>query len=206
MTPCVEVHGTARLHLGFLDLNGSLGRRYGSIGLSLDAPPRAFRCAGWVQPPCRARTATGRPVTWQRCCSTSGYPRATICGSTRRFPRMPGLAPARSWRWPSAPPCGGCTGCHSTPMQDARLLERGGRSGIGVGLFQRRRMRGGWRAWRGDNRRRRCWLGCRCRSTWRILLVLDRSREGLSGAVERAAFANLPPMAESPRHGSAGWC
>src|SRR5579875_1092099 len=29
---------TARLHLGFLDLNGSLGRRFGSIGLALDAP------------------------------------------------------------------------------------------------------------------------------------------------------------------------
>src|SRR5260370_39395358 len=34
----VEVGCTARLHMGFLDLNGSLGRQFGSIGLALDAP------------------------------------------------------------------------------------------------------------------------------------------------------------------------
>ncbi len=30
------VRCSARLHLGFFDLNGGLGRRFGSLGLSLD--------------------------------------------------------------------------------------------------------------------------------------------------------------------------
>ncbi|MBA4228922.1 MAG: hypothetical protein C0456_20205 [Hyphomonas sp.] len=34
----VRVRAPARLHFGFLDLNGGLGRRFGSIGLALDAP------------------------------------------------------------------------------------------------------------------------------------------------------------------------
>src|SRR5437764_7964299 len=34
----VAVACTARLHMGFLDLNGSLGRQFGSIGLAIDAP------------------------------------------------------------------------------------------------------------------------------------------------------------------------
>src|SRR5258708_15684104 len=36
--PCeaVEVFAPARLHLGFLDLNGGLGRRFGSLGLTID--------------------------------------------------------------------------------------------------------------------------------------------------------------------------
>src|SRR5258705_5052937 len=36
--PCeaVEVLAPARLHLGFLDLNGGLGRRFGSLGLTID--------------------------------------------------------------------------------------------------------------------------------------------------------------------------
>src|ERR1700680_1975654 len=34
----VTVTAAARLHLGFLDLNGGLGRRFGSIGLAIDAP------------------------------------------------------------------------------------------------------------------------------------------------------------------------
>ena len=32
----VTVTVPARLHLGFLDLNGGLGRRFGSIGLAID--------------------------------------------------------------------------------------------------------------------------------------------------------------------------
>ena len=32
----VAVQAPARLHLGFLDLNGSMGRRFGSVGLTLD--------------------------------------------------------------------------------------------------------------------------------------------------------------------------
>src|SRR5947207_2257247 len=38
MAKCVTVAVGARLHLGFLDLNGGLGRRFGSLGLALDAP------------------------------------------------------------------------------------------------------------------------------------------------------------------------
>src|SRR5690242_11856997 len=34
----VSVTAPARLHLGFLDLNGSRGRRFGSIGLTLEGP------------------------------------------------------------------------------------------------------------------------------------------------------------------------
>src|SRR5260221_11827542 len=36
--PCeaVEVFAPARLHLGFLDLNGGLGRRFRRLGLTLD--------------------------------------------------------------------------------------------------------------------------------------------------------------------------
>ena len=33
----VQVTAAARLHLGFLDLAGDLGRQFGSIGLAIDA-------------------------------------------------------------------------------------------------------------------------------------------------------------------------
>ncbi|MFD0935973.1 GHMP kinase, partial [Methylobacterium trifolii] len=42
----VEVEAPARLHFGFLDLHGGLGRRFGSIGLAIDAP--AVRLAARV--------------------------------------------------------------------------------------------------------------------------------------------------------------
>src|SRR5262245_30299308 len=34
----VRVRAPARLHFGFLDLEGGLGRRFGSLGMALEAP------------------------------------------------------------------------------------------------------------------------------------------------------------------------
>src|SRR5262245_63545271 len=34
----VAVTAPARLHLGFVDLNGGLGRRFGSLGIAIDTP------------------------------------------------------------------------------------------------------------------------------------------------------------------------
>ncbi|HEX9117301.1 MAG TPA: GHMP kinase, partial [Anaerolineae bacterium] len=34
----VRVEASARLHLGLLDLNGELGRLYGSLGVAIDRP------------------------------------------------------------------------------------------------------------------------------------------------------------------------
>ncbi len=34
--PALQVRAPARLHMGFIDLDGSLGRRFGSVGLTLD--------------------------------------------------------------------------------------------------------------------------------------------------------------------------
>lgn len=38
MSAQVSVTAAARLHLGFLDMNGGLGRKFGGIGLALDSP------------------------------------------------------------------------------------------------------------------------------------------------------------------------
>ena len=33
----ISITAPARLHLGFMDLNGSLGRKFGSVGLTIDS-------------------------------------------------------------------------------------------------------------------------------------------------------------------------
>jgi len=38
LSATIRVTAPARLHLGFLDLNGAIGRRFGSIGLAIDKP------------------------------------------------------------------------------------------------------------------------------------------------------------------------
>ena len=41
-TTKISVCTSARLHMGFFDLNGGLGRKFGGIGLALDAPQLAL--------------------------------------------------------------------------------------------------------------------------------------------------------------------
>jgi len=42
--PCsVNVTTSARLHMGFFDLNGGLGRKFGSIGVSVQAPVTSLK-------------------------------------------------------------------------------------------------------------------------------------------------------------------
>src|SRR6185312_2922829 len=58
----VEVLAPARLHLGFLDLHGGLGRRFGSIGVALDGIGTRLtlaRRAGAGAAPERARRLVG---------------------------------------------------------------------------------------------------------------------------------------------------
>ena len=111
MRDCVTVSVGARLHLGFLDLNGGLGRRFGSLGLAIDEPqtrrraePRPARQRRWAAGGARRRgTSTGLQ-------SHLGLPaghRLVMHEADRR--RMPGSARARSSRSPSRRRCAGCT-------------------------------------------------------------------------------------------------
>ena len=73
MENCVTVAVAARLHLGFLDLNGGLGRRFGSLGLALDAPETVLelsRAAGGFRQ--RAAGRAGRAAESRDWRSISG--------------------------------------------------------------------------------------------------------------------------------------
>ncbi|MGI4975368.1 MAG: beta-ribofuranosylaminobenzene 5'-phosphate synthase, partial [Janthinobacterium lividum] len=92
---------------------------------------------------------------------------------------------------------------------DAARLGRGARSGVGIGLFRSGGLvvdGGGAAAEGGHPRVAEAGTGqgmppllsrLAVPDSWRVLLVLDRTAHGLSGAGERAAFASLPPMSEA---------
>ncbi len=76
---------------------------------------------------------------------------------------------------------------------DAQHLERGARSGIGIGLFSQ----GGLVIDGGRGKRAEpppLLTRMPVPEAWRVLLVLDRDRAGLSGPQERSAFDALAPM------------
>ena len=133
---CVRVTTSARLHLGFLDLNGDLGRRFGSIGLAIDAFEThvQLREAPSLRVSGEERERGSRLAA--RIADGLGLDVAKDSRSLGPFPRMPGLARH------SACACGRvgvspvALGCRSIRWEDALMLDRGARSGVGAALFE----------------------------------------------------------------------
>src|SRR6185312_8672142 len=190
----VTVTVPARLHFGFLDLNGGLGRRFGSIGLAVsDLRTRI------VVSPAAEVAVTGPEAERARLYVERLRELLMLRGGCRV--RVDAAAPSHaglgSGTQLALAIAAGLRRLHGLPFDmrgDAIRLGRGGRSGIGIGLFDS----GGVVV-----------DGGRGASTdaapivsrmpfpeaWRIVLVLDPARIGVHGDDESAAFARLPPFA-----------
>jgi beta-ribofuranosylaminobenzene 5'-phosphate synthase len=193
---CVTVTIPARLHLGFLDLNGSLGRRFGSIGLAITglSTKIAFRRASKhsVTGPERERVLRHVDKMAQRLAVGDGYevdildvvPAHAGLGSGTQL----ALAVAAGLR---------CLHRLSLDIQgDALYLGRGARSGVGIGLFHAGGLvvDGGC----GKNGHPAPIVShMRFPDRWRIVIALDPARRGIHGAEEADAFATLPLFSDA---------
>jgi beta-ribofuranosylaminobenzene 5'-phosphate synthase len=189
----VTVSCSARLHLGFFDLEGSLGRRFGSIGLSLDQP--VTRLVGRrsettrISGPEHERVA--RYLTLM--CShlgLAGHHEIEVQGT---MPPHAGLGSGTQLALAVAATVRRLHGFADDPRGDAAYLGRGARSGIGIGLFSQGGLviDGGKGSMDGPPP---LLVRTAVPEAWRVLLLLDRDRQGLSGSRERAAFDALEPM------------
>ena len=189
----VQVTAAARLHLGFLDLTGDLGRRFGSIGLAIDAfetrvelressrfeivgedRERAARLA------LRIAESLGLDTTI-RLIVSNAIPAHAGFGSGTQL----ALALATAFRR--------FAGLPIDVIADARMLDRGARSGVGAALFER----GGLAvdAGRGPNTEIPPVVArLNFPRDWRVLLILDPRIEGAHGEAERRAFAGMPRL------------
>lgn len=191
----VRITAPARLHLGFLDLNGDIGRHFGSIGLALDSPATTI----FVE---RAATM-----------SASGPEADRVLKLIRRFGVPPFKHSYRITVEDAIPAHGGLgsgtqlalavgTALDLLEGRQRRLGEmadlgaRGARSGIGLAAFED----GGFIV---DGGRGPAdlpppvTLRANFPGDWRVLLVLDPTQAGVSGEAEARAFANLPEFPES---------
>ncbi len=192
----ISIIAPARLHLGFMDMHGGLGRQFGSLGLSLsdifthitakksDAivihGPSSNRGTEYVSRILNAlKIKGGVEITIHE-----AIPEHAGLGSGTQLSLAIGIAIARLYGF-------------QTPVREvAILMQRGARSGIGIGAFTT----GGFLV-----------DGGRGESTevppivsqyyfpeeWRILLVFDKDVEGINGNSEKEIFERLPPMTEA---------
>jgi beta-ribofuranosylaminobenzene 5'-phosphate synthase len=193
MSDSITVTVPARLHLGFLDLNGELGRTFGSIGLALSGlrtrvtVSRAAHAQVLGPDSERARRYV---ETLRDALGLRGAHRVQI---EQAIPAHAGLGSGTQLALALA---AAMRKLHDLPLDvrgDAVRLGRGGRSGVGIGLFDAGGVvvDGG----RGPaNGAAPVISRIPFPPAWRIVLVLDPTRSGVHGADESTAMAQLAPM------------
>jgi beta-ribofuranosylaminobenzene 5'-phosphate synthase len=187
----VQVTTTARLHLGFLDLAGDLGRRFGSIGLAVDAfETRVELCEAPSFEVLGEERERGAHIA-RRVADSLGLNTGKRLIISNAIPAHAGLGSGTQLALAIATAFRRLAGLPLDAREDARLLDRGARSGVGVALFER----GGLAvdAGRGPNTEVPPVVGwVNFPRDWRILLILDPRVEGAHGEEERQAFAGSP--------------
>lgn len=187
----IYIEAPARLHLGFLDLEGGLGRRFGSVGLTLNdistkiiaRPARQLNIIG--DPSGRVRKYVEKFIAYKGLANNfeievveqildhSGL------GSGTQLAITVGTAISRLFE----------LDCKSSEI--AVLSNRGARSGIGIGAFDQ----GGFLVDAGRNADSQVppiISRLEFPSNWRVILIFDQSQRGLHGQDEDASFAILP--------------
>src|ERR1700709_1071984 len=87
----VRVRAPARLHLGFLDLHGGLGRRFGSLGLALDQPATELEIRAEAELSVYGVEAERLRVAWQRAAELVGVPAAAAVRVRSAIPAHAGF-------------------------------------------------------------------------------------------------------------------
>lgn len=186
----VSVRAPARLHLGFLDLDGGLGRRFGSLGLTLEQP--GTRVDALAAPDLRVEGPEADRVEryLRRAAQHFGVP-ATGHYSVRETvePHI-GLGSGTQLGMASAAALCALSGILAEPVELARATGRGLRSGVGIAGFDQ----GGFLLDGGNRGDAVAPIVARLSipAEWSVLLLYDDGHAGLHGEAEVQAFRQLP--------------
>ncbi len=192
----VEVTVPARLHLGFLDLEGGLGRRFGSIGLAVDGietrikaePSAAITATG---PSAERAAAYGREIV-----AAVGIPGGAKLTVIEAIPEHAGLGSGTQLGLAVGTAIARLYGFDVGARAIATMLGRGARSGIGIGAFEQGGMLvDGGRRTDADGEPAPIVSRMEFPTPWRVFLIFDEQAQGLHGAAETDAFRTLPPFA-----------
>jgi len=193
MSNSVTIKVPARLHLGFLDLSGESARRFGSLGLPLSEPEMVVtlsRAGETVVEGDRDGRAAEHLETLSQHLGIRARHRLLI---QHAIPRHAGLGSGTQIAIAVA---AALRTLHRLPLDvgnDAILLGRGERSGIGIASFES----GGLIIDAGkDDGATQPPVIARIPfpEEWRVILVMESEQAGIHGEQEVEAFRALPPF------------
>jgi beta-ribofuranosylaminobenzene 5'-phosphate synthase len=192
----VTVRASARLHMGFLDLHGGLGRRFGSLGLSLDELATTLTAYPAEQISAEGPQSARVEAFARQSLAALGIKNGASIQIHQAIPEHAGLGSGTQLALAVGTALARLYGVDWPANDMAREMQRGARSGIGLGLF----VQGGFVV---DGGRRdeggppAVISRIEFPAQWRVILVMDKAYKGLHGEQEKRAFATLPQFPEA---------
>ncbi|MGR8932041.1 MAG: beta-ribofuranosylaminobenzene 5'-phosphate synthase family protein [Gammaproteobacteria bacterium] len=192
----VTVIAPARLHMGFIDLSGALGRHFGSIGVALQdigthlTVTSAEKLA--ATGPCAQRAVKAA----SKFCQRLGLPEHINIRVASAIPEHVGLGSGTQLSLAIGAALNAFFELGLSVRDIAHLTDRGARSGIGIGVFEQGGLvvDGG----RGPDTVTPPLLArMPVPEEWRFILGFDSRGQGLHGEQEISAFKQLPPFPRS---------
>lgn len=191
MTKKVSVIAPARLHMGFIDLSGSLGRNFGSIGVALKEIATRFSMRYSTHLQVNGLSSKRAKECTQQLCKILKVPLQLQIDIETAIPEHVGLGSGTQMALAIGAALDTFYNLGLSIREIAALTDRGMRSGIGIGVFEQ----GGLVV---DGGR-----GILTKTPpvisrldfpedWRFILVFDETDQGLHGVQEINAFKKLP--------------
>lgn len=190
----------ARLHMGFFDLSGSLGRHFGSIGVALDDIATQLSVAYSDELLVTGPSADRAIKCTQALCQELNVSDQLKIEVETAIPEHVGLGSGTQMSLAIGSALNAFYELGLSTRDIAQLTDRGMRSGIGIGVFEQGGLvvDGG----RGELTKTPPVIShMDIPDEWRFILVFDKRGQGLHGDQEIKAFKKLPafPPEEAAR-------
>jgi beta-ribofuranosylaminobenzene 5'-phosphate synthase len=198
----IRVCAPGRLHLGFLDPSGSLGRRFGSVGLMIDGFETEVVISSASEDAVSADTPAARVeldravACLQRLRERTGRRDRLVLRLRRALPAHAGFGSGTQLALAVGRAFALWHGLNISTVTLAQWLGRGLRSGVGIAGFDHGGLLidGGPGA---DGALAPLLARVALPPNWRIVVAMDERARGLSGPDERAAIAALPSLPQA---------
>ena len=187
----IQITAPARLHMGFIDMSGALGRHFGSIGVGLNEISTSIQLSFAANTEVSGAGAERALPCLQKLCARLGVPATLHLEIATAIPDHIGLGSGTQLALAIGMAISEFYDLKLTVRDIACLSERGTRSGIGIGVFEQGGLvvDGG----RGTLTNTPPLLSrLSLPEAWRFILVFDQRGQGLHGEQELAAFRALP--------------
>lgn len=205
MAASIEVSTSGRLHMGFFDLHGGLGRKFGSIGLSLAEPNLVLSAKSSKLLNVSAADTVPASVTARvykvarQILDAMNVSGAVDINISESVPEHSGLGSGTQMALATGAVINYLYQLNLNTMQLAALTGRGRRSGVGISAFDYGGLLiDGGRVVSATHATPPPMLArYDFPEEWAILLIFDTSEPGIHGEQEKIAFNELPTFSES---------